>query len=385
MNIKAILLGSAAAVVAFSGARAADAIVAAEPEAVEYVRVCDAFGTGYFYIPGTETCLRIHGYTRFDVAGGDLLGKVSAAGDDTYNIRTRFSFRVSTASETELGTLKTYMETRWQYDTNTSTTGTPAVVTGYNNASEFSLNFAWIQLGGLRVGKDESLFITFAGYAGNVIEDTLSGGYGPFDTNLISYTYSNGPLRAAISLEQGVSNNDLTSDTQWGIDDYMPHVVVGLGYDMGMFSLAATGAYDSRDDATVALVNYERGGFSGMLRGDVKLNDKASLFAMLMYGENSSGYTTWAPRNAAGAIIDRSDETFSVIGGGSVALSDKATFNIQGQWVQGAAGYDDPWSVAANVAYNLVPGLTITPELDYASTSEGDDAFGARLRVQRSF
>ena len=251
MNIKAILLGSAAAVVAFSGARAADAIVAAEPEAVEYVRVCDAFGTGYFYIPGTETCLRIHGYTRFDVAGGDLLGKVSAAGDDTYNIRTRFSFRVSTASETELGTLKTYMETRWQYDTNTSTTGTPAVVTGYNNASEFSLNFAWIQLGGLRVGKDESLFITFAGYAGNVIEDTLSGGYGPFDTNLISYTYSNGPLRAAISLEQGVSNNDLTSDTQWGIDDYMPHVVVGLGYDMGMFSLAATGAYDSRDRKSV--------------------------------------------------------------------------------------------------------------------------------------
>ncbi|MFK3668499.1 porin, partial [Ochrobactrum teleogrylli] len=71
MNIKSLLLGSAAALVAASGAQAADAIVAPEPEAVEYVRVCDAYGAGYFYIPGTETCLRIHGYVRYDVAGGD--------------------------------------------------------------------------------------------------------------------------------------------------------------------------------------------------------------------------------------------------------------------------------------------------------------------------
>ena len=64
MNIKSLLLGSAAALAAVSGAQAADAIVAAEPEPMEYVRVCDAFGTGYFYIPGTETCLKISGFIR---------------------------------------------------------------------------------------------------------------------------------------------------------------------------------------------------------------------------------------------------------------------------------------------------------------------------------
>ncbi|MBX4869589.1 porin, partial [Rhizobium leguminosarum] len=64
MNIKSLLLGSAAALAVVSGAQAADAIVAAEPEPVEYVRVCDAYGTGYFYIPGTETCLKIEGYIR---------------------------------------------------------------------------------------------------------------------------------------------------------------------------------------------------------------------------------------------------------------------------------------------------------------------------------
>ena len=56
MKLKSLLLGSAAVLVAVSGARAADAIVV-EPEPVEYVRVCDAYGKGWFYIPGTETCI----------------------------------------------------------------------------------------------------------------------------------------------------------------------------------------------------------------------------------------------------------------------------------------------------------------------------------------
>lgn len=29
----------------------------ASAQPVEYVRVCDTFGTGWFYIPGTEQCL----------------------------------------------------------------------------------------------------------------------------------------------------------------------------------------------------------------------------------------------------------------------------------------------------------------------------------------
>lgn len=58
MNIRTILFASVAALAAASGARAADAIVAAEPEPVEYVRVCDAYGTGYFYIPGRKHAFR---------------------------------------------------------------------------------------------------------------------------------------------------------------------------------------------------------------------------------------------------------------------------------------------------------------------------------------
>ena len=88
MKIKSLLLGSAAAMVAVSAANAAD-IVIPEPEMVEYVRVCDAAGDGYFYIPGGETCLKISGYAQYELNfdndndGGIVIGidDVDAFGD----------------------------------------------------------------------------------------------------------------------------------------------------------------------------------------------------------------------------------------------------------------------------------------------------------------
>jgi hypothetical protein len=404
MNIKSLLLGSAAALVAVSGARAADAIIAAEPEPVEYVRVCDAFGTGYFYIPGTETCLRIHGYVRYDIEGGELYERTTATGDETYMKRARASFRVSTASETEMGALRTYIETRWQWDTNGRTNAVwsaanPArlgVANGYSNENEFSINFAWIQLGGLRIGKDESFFTTWTGYAGAVIKD---GVYGPFDTNLVSYTYDSGAFRAGIALEQGVDSLNVTYNTVatgggaltaaqtnvaqgWGIDDYMPHVVVGVGYNAGMVDLSAVVGYDTRDDYVFGGVLRQRGGWAGKVRADVTINDQASVFAMLMYGENTSAYAStdgWA--NGAANM-----ETFSVIAGGTYIVSDKLNFNTQVQWIESNTANDDAWQFNANLNYDVVPGLTVTPEFVYSdSGAPAGGQVGGVLRVQRSF
>jgi len=60
-TIKGLLFAGAAAISMVGVAQAAD-LPAAEP--VEYVRVCDAYGAGFFFIPGTDTCLRISGYVR---------------------------------------------------------------------------------------------------------------------------------------------------------------------------------------------------------------------------------------------------------------------------------------------------------------------------------
>ena len=130
MNIKSLLLGSAAALVAVSGARAADAVVVAEPEPVEYVRVCDVYGAGFYYMPGTETCLKVSGYMRYDIGVGDINGlqsidkldylesdKVDQTIDDTWNKVARFQLRVDARSETELGTLRAYVAANFQWDT----------------------------------------------------------------------------------------------------------------------------------------------------------------------------------------------------------------------------------------------------------------------------
>jgi opacity protein-like surface antigen len=291
MNIKSLLLGSAAALIAVSGARAADAVTVAEPEPAEYVKICDVYGSGYFYIPGTETCLRIGGYIRYDIGVGDV-GSFDGAkafdhedGDEqgTFYKQARFTLKTWTGQETELGTLKTYTETRFNFgnhnDYATRTNGD----TNFAHNKGVSLNFAWIQLGGLRVGKDESAFNTFIGYAGNVIQDTIVP-YGDFDTNVVQYYFDAGNgFSAVVSLEEG-------QGLKGTIDSYVPHVVGGVKWTQGWGAITGVVAYDS---------NYEE--VAGKVRLDVNVNDAISLFGMVGYGtDDNLSDPTWAIPGTSG-------------------------------------------------------------------------------------
>ncbi|NVN88585.1 MAG: porin, partial [Rhodopseudomonas sp.] len=60
--VKRLILGSAAALFAVGGAQAADLPLKAK--AVEYVKVCSLYGAGFYYIPGTDTCIKLGGYLR---------------------------------------------------------------------------------------------------------------------------------------------------------------------------------------------------------------------------------------------------------------------------------------------------------------------------------
>ncbi|WP_176073281.1 porin [Brucella intermedia] len=378
MKIKSLLFGSTAALVATTGAYAADAIVTPEPESVEYVRVCDAYGAGYFYIPGTETCLRISGYVRYDVTGGNnVYGRGFVDGNkvdtrrDTWDNKARFTLDMTTVSETELGTLKTFAETR--YDWGNGVEG-----------SSGSLRYAYIQLGGLRVGLDESAFVTFPGYLGNVINDDviLAGGY---RTNLISYTFTGGNgFSAIVSLEQG--NNDDT-DGKYGfngvIKDYTPHVVGGLKYEAGWGKIVGVAAYDARNEE-----------WAGKVRADVNITDRFSIWAMGGYKSNKDEYITQTDGNGNVLGSVRAISSFygtwggdwAVWGGAAFKVTDKAIFNAQ-------AAYDGSktFAATANVAYEMVPGFTVTPEVSYTkwqddkSYLKGKDAWQGMVRFQRSF
>ena len=79
--VKSLILGSAAALVAMGGAQAADLPLKAK--AVEYVKVCSLYGAGFYYIPGTDTCIKLGGYLRADVTlnGSGAYNAPAWAGD----------------------------------------------------------------------------------------------------------------------------------------------------------------------------------------------------------------------------------------------------------------------------------------------------------------
>lgn len=353
MNIKSLLLGSAAALVAVTGARAADAVVVAEPEPVEYVRVCDAYGAGFFYIPGTETCLKIGGYVRYDAVAGDD----SYTGDEleSWYKQTRATIRFDARSETELGTLRSFIEARFQYNANGGETDSPNFS---KDGQSTTLAHAYIELGGFRVGVTDSIFDTFAGSAGNVISDDVIS-YAGGRTNQMSYTFAGGNgFSAVIGLEQG--------DTDHLIDDYLPHIVAGAKFEQAWGAITAVGGYDSVAEE-----------FSGKLRLDVKFTDTFSGFIMGAYQSDfdadtlQSYYGTW-------------QGDYAIWGGVSAKVSEKATVNAQ-------VAYEEQGTFAAalNVNYEIVPGFVITPEVNYASFDESrssnDDALTGIIRFQRNF
>ena len=354
-------------------ASAADAVTL-EPEPVEYVRVCDAYGQGYFYIPGTETCMSIGGMIYGTVyGGGDVYARTRDERDPKkWRYATRAELDFSTASDTELGTLRTFIRLRGEWADG-------------EQVEAGGLRFGYIELGGLRVGLDESAINTFFDYYGDYINDdvVLGGGY---RTNMISYTYAadNG-FSALISLEQG---NTEDNDYNGQITDYTPHVVLAAKYEQGWGSLTGAAAYDSVNEAWI-----------GKAKVSVNITDKFNIWGMAAYKDLKDTY--YGDLDDANSIITdnsirgiRAVDSFYGTWGGkwvgwvgaSYGFTEKAKGNLQLAY-EGAGNFYG----AANVNYELVSGLTLIPEVNYRkwndskSELKGTNAFGGALRLQRDF
>ncbi|WP_444932416.1 porin (plasmid) [Microbulbifer sp. SSSA002] len=112
MNVKTLALAAAAAAAATS-VQAADLPLAAEP--VNYVKACDAFGAGYFQLPGKDTCIKLGGRIRAQYVSHDLNQDLD---DDDYEAYVRGYIYFNSMTSTDFGTIKTYteLETRWTQD-----------------------------------------------------------------------------------------------------------------------------------------------------------------------------------------------------------------------------------------------------------------------------
>lgn len=389
MRLRRLVLGSAAALAAVPGARAADAVVVAEPEPMEYVQVCDTYGTGFYYIPGTETCLKISGYMRTDI-GAEAFGLVDVVDkqswgnydpewwedvDNTYDVRARFQLRLDARSETELGTLRAYAAINFNYETGV----TEDFAYSFNDRMSttldpyFSIEHGYVQLGGFRVGKTDSLFSTFTGYAGGVINDDIIG-YGPYGTHQIAYSWaSESGWGIAVALEEG--SGDLIgpfipafsdTDNLYTLDSYTPNVVGGVGWQGTWGGASVVAGYDSV---------WEQGAVKG--RVDFYPTDRLSLFAMAgwaTYDDDFEAPSDFGFNDWSASVIKDSPNYYApwggrwaVWGGGSFMVTDKATANLQ-------VSYDEmeDFAVVANVSYEVVPNFVVTPEIAYIDNFNDD-------------
>jgi hypothetical protein len=344
MNIKSLLIGSAAALAAVSGAQAADAIVAAEPEPLEYVRVCDAFGAGYFYIPGTETCLRIGGEVRATVAFGEDIGGLAPGGRSSdWNSQVRARVFFDTKTDSELGTIGTYIRLEGDYRPRDG-----------NASSSLELEQAWVSVGGLTAGK----VLTWWDDIG--IYGELDAFEAATNFNTVSYLYDAGTFRI------GVGINDLSGEysdragSEFGLQGYAQ-------VDFGSANAALRGVYDNE---------AEEGAIY------------ATLVAPIGPGTLELG-AGWA--SGDNVYVDRFDSDFAATSyewtvSGSYAL--KATEKLT---IAPSLAYwstqdnNDIWGVGVLAEYQLATGLKVGATVDYVSPDVGDDNTSGFLRLTRSF
>ena len=141
MNVKSMLFGTAAGLMAASGAYAADLPGDAAPVAVDYVKVCDAYGAGFFYIPGSETCLRIKGRVRSSVTYNNFGGSAMQTSNvDNLGLRADAKVGFDARSASDLGTVRSFFEL--------------GVDDGTNN---ILLMQAFIQVGYVTVGRQDEV------------------------------------------------------------------------------------------------------------------------------------------------------------------------------------------------------------------------------------
>jgi len=367
MKLKSLLLGSAAALLTVGGAQAAD--LGAEP--VNYVRVCDAFGAGFYYAPGTDTCIKISGWVRMDVNIGTqpYNGTVSAShAFSMYN-----QLQVTAASMTEYGPLIGYIGIEQGFFGNGP---------GLGIGQFIGVDAATLQLGPFS-----------AGYA-----------WSSFSNNIFS-TYHNAPFSPL------GGNHTIFAQLSWAwegvgvfvaLEDYrtrdfggtgggnastgnIPDVVGGLTFGGGGFNAKVSAGWGDRQITDTWGVHGELGFGLGQL---------GNLSIQATYSANADDWScwrgtglTWGATPTVLGCGNTGNFTGAYVGLSTPWTSQLSTL-IAGLWYDTPAAIGlDYWRVIGQVQYTVVPNFFVGAEISHTSWQAGGpaDATTGILRVQRSF
>ena len=203
------------------GAQAADLPVKAK--AVEYVRICSLYGAGFFFIPGTDTCIKFGGYLRADTTfNGGTHGQPAWNGDlgqdnryaSYFVSRSRIALTVDTRTATEYGVVRTFGQGDFQFTSlgggtfnpnsiNTSIPVAGAQLLDTAGGGYVAVEYLFIQFAGFTFGKSASAYANpWQGFPGNISSSLLGGQNTDTGTNNIQYRaeFGNG-VSASIGLD----------------------------------------------------------------------------------------------------------------------------------------------------------------------------------------
>ncbi|MGO4336567.1 porin [Labrys sp. KB_33_2] len=367
MTMKSLLLGAAAGIAAIGTAQAAD-LPMTKGEAVEYVKVCSAFGPGFFYIPGSDTCLKIGGEVRAKYYGFGGTGYNRNDNRSAFNTQARIWFDART--ETDWGLLRSY------FQINADSNKLKGRGGGDGSRNAFSIDKAFIQFGGLTAGYAH----TFFGIYDNDYGDTLEASYynSSQTVNLLAYTFDfGGGLQATLSFEDG-------RDHRVGSADYYGPVVIGAnryGYSQGGQQIPDVVAQIRWDQAWGGLAVQAAGHQSRSGENytvDIGTPAVPNVVPVTVRRENKYGYAV----GASGVIkIPSIDGWFVVEGqyadGALDYLGAGSTFLAQSdRYVNGLGRIDDGkgWSITAEFGARFTPQWQAVLVGSYIDTSY--DNFG---------
>ncbi|OCC04677.1 hypothetical protein BA190_13400 [Labrys sp. WJW] len=421
MTMKSLLLGAAAGIAAIGTAQAAD-LPMTKGEAVEYVKVCSAFGPGFFYIPGSDTCLKIGGEIRADYRafGGDRPVAFGASRSfdrndnrSAFNTQARIWFDART--ETEWGLLRSYFQIN--ADSHPISSG------GRNstyNGNTFSIDKAFIQFGGLTAGYAHSFF----GFYDNDYGDTIwAPYYAESNTvNLLAYTAQfGGGFQATLSIEDGRDHRADSVNFRGTAPNLVgyapggqqyPDVVAQLRWDQSWGSIAVQGALhqarsgenffvDSDNDPTTApdevtVRHTNKLGYAVGATGLIKLPfiDGGHFVVEGQYANGATDYL--GAGNSVLGSFDRflntsgrfsSGKGWSIVAELGGNITPVLNANLVGSYIDtkydrflatDAGAVSDygikEFTIAGNLTYTIVKGLTIAGEVSYTRVEQQNGA-----------
>ena len=89
------------------------------------MRICSLYGVGFYYIPGTDTCIKLAGHPRAETAfnsthySGAYSGQLGAHNrlSNYYSTRSRQNLTIDTHTATEYGVVRTFFDANFSWTT----------------------------------------------------------------------------------------------------------------------------------------------------------------------------------------------------------------------------------------------------------------------------